>query len=189
MYSKIVFVIAIAITFISCYDCRNEEIINKAKNAYIEIPIDSLRLLSPARNKDTSKNKGKYDLLVIHYSPLSSCSECEMQRLSIWREIMNSAKESGLNIEYRFIIASTPKQSHELIHYYNHNRIQLPIYLDDNNFIERINPLMRNSVFHSIIIDSKNKIVKIGDPSASLKNEEAFYAFLCEYRNKNFNKN
>ena len=188
MYIKIAFVFAFVITIISCSGSRNEEIINQAKEAYIEIPIDSLCLLYSTINKDTSQNKGKFDLMVIHYSPLASCSECEMQRLSIWREIMNRAKKSRLNIEYRFIIASTPKQTHELIHFYNHNRILLPIYIDDNNFVESTNPLMSNSLFHTIIIDSSNKIVKIGDPSVSQKNEEAFYAFLSEYKNKNVNK-
>lgn len=182
MYIKVALKFAIVIAFVSCSKSGNEDILKQVMDTRIEIPTDSISLLYSVKNSDVSQSTGEYDLMFIHYSDSTMCSECEIQKLGIWRNIMNRANKFGLHIDYRFIFASSSKLKDDLVHYYKHNRIIIPIYIDENKLVEKNNPLMKNSIFHSIIIDSNNKIVKIGDPSSSLQAEEAFYDFLSEYK-------
>ena len=176
MYAKIV-PLALCV-FLSCCVQSNRINWDEIRNAHVEIPMDSLQLLTPRKLISDNLIHRDPDLTFLIYVDSSSCSSCELKRLSIWHSIIKKAKRYDTKVNYLFIFCPNANEVNDFIENYYNNAIGLNIYIDSSKILERRNLLLHNAHFHTLLLDKEYNVVKIGNPARDAYAEKSFYKYL-----------
>lgn len=96
----------------------------------------------------------------------------------MWHSIIKKVREYDLDVNSLFIFNPRANERFQLIESYYKNPINLDIYIDTAKILEKRNPILKNRIFHTVLLDVNNKIVKIGDPSKDIDAENNLYEYL-----------
>lgn len=139
------------------------EILKEMKAETISFPNDlseyQIDEFISVTDNDTSKYK-----MVVYFSPLF-CTSCNLDKLIEWDKI----KRDINNCSYIYILSYNSKQDERDIKIILNNiMFTQKVYLDyGNNFI-KLNPHIKaNPIFHTFLLNDKNEIVIVGDPTSS----------------------
>ncbi len=110
-------------------------------------------------------------LRLVFYVDSLNCQTCRMSQFAQYERIKGrNDRMSG--IEFIYIINSTPLNKEFLYAQLCNARIKGTVYLDTCNAFLQANPhVPENTLFHTFVLDEKDKVVLIGDPFKNKKME------------------
>lgn len=156
----------------------NTSIENKIKEMSINIPLDSMEILTTDLNDYNyakSQNTADYLYYIIYDS--INCTPCFLRKLKIWHSIIKRTNDITGKVEFRFIIRPNDIDSFRKI--YSSEKIDLKLYMDTCGIIERHYPLLKlHSVFKAFVLNKENHIELIGNAAKNYEIEQNFYLFL-----------
>ena len=98
-----------------------------------------------------------------------NCFQC-VYRLKFWSSFISKVEETceNCNIQYYFYISGTDTSAFKTI---NDSLIQFsyPVIFDQNNSFYKLNKLLENSLYHTMLLDSLDKVLLIGTPIMNKK--------------------
>lgn len=177
MFVKITLFLLSVLLLVGCkrHNGVDADVIRKTT---VFVPDDSLLLLKPKRLKSDNMLNSYPDYRFLIYIDSVYCSSCELQRLGMWHSIIKKVREYDLDVNFLFIFNPRANERFQLIESYYKNPINLDIYIDTAKILEKRNPILKNRIFHTVLLDVNNKIVKFGDPSKDIDAENNLYGYL-----------
>jgi hypothetical protein len=119
--------------------------------------------LEQAMINDSAK---RYKILV--YTDSAGCISCKL-RLSIWKIYLEE-----LSPRVDFLFYFHPKTEEELLLLLENEQFNYPVYIDNNDDINRLNHFSDNFAYQCFLLDGNNKILVIGNPVDSSKMWELY---------------
>ena len=158
------FILIIGCSILCHIGCNNSnpslKIITQWQNKEIQIP----EILSwKTFGKDTIKPN---DILIspfkiLIYIDSIGCSPCKLQ-LSEWKILMNECKQNSIGISFLFVIHSSDYHQLETEFYFE--EFSYPVIYDYNNEFNSLNRFPEDFLFHTFLLDDKNKVLLVGSP-------------------------
>ena len=160
--------ILIFILFCGLYGCKSWQIKNEIErliNREIQIPSNLETIHNGiCQNSQTTTFECLTKLLII-YSP-EDCTSCKISHLYSLENLFTLTDKALFSP----IIVFVPEQKGytPLLSLLNSNPFKYPVYVDKFRKIEQMNPMLpKDSRFHFLLLDKYNKVILIGDPTAS----------------------
>lgn len=109
---------------------------------------------------------------LVKYVEVFDCSDCQINQLSLFNnDTFNSGLSKRISIVY-IVATPTGMNTYELYSKLCEKRIRGTVYLDTCNAFLQANPhVPENTLFHTFVLDEKDKVVLIGDPFKNKKME------------------
>jgi hypothetical protein len=98
----------------------------------------------------------RYKILV--YTDSAGCTSCKLH-LRIWKMYMEE-----LYSKVNFLFYFQTKSEEELMQLLEYEQFKYPVYIDNNDDLNRLNHFLDNPAFQCFLLDSDNKILAIGNP-------------------------
>ena len=118
--------------------------------------------------------------IVIYYDS-STCSSCEISELWRWKFFTDEIRQ--YDIDMLFIFAPSEAKEDEVITYLNLYHLPWPVYIDTDNLFSRNNKsLPHEKLFHTFLLDRKNRVVLIGDPIKSYEMQKLYKNVIEKFR-------
>jgi hypothetical protein len=106
------------------------------------------------------------DYKIITYVDTTECISC---RLHPWNMLINEFKSFvGVNIDFAMIVHSTDNVKKIVDSTKEYNFLN-PICIDYDDTFNTLNQIPSKTKYHTVLLDSSNKIVAIGNPTTSPK--------------------
>lgn len=141
---------------------------------------DCFKTVSPLKSNLNYRIQCETDYHFIVYYDSTRCFSCEISKMHQWDDIINKTYNLNASVDFSFVFSVSKCDVEEAQEFYNVSRFSYPIYLDIDGAFEKNNKILRNSLYHSFIIDKYGKIVYVGDPSKKLNAQERYDLFLKE---------
>lgn len=126
---------------------------------------------------DSLRDKPK----LIVYIDSTECTTCRISRIGMYRQYFDLADQSGQFIVL-VLLANTRFGDIPLIRYLADLEMRIPICVDEENAFSMANPIiMGDSRLHTLLLNSKNAPIVVGDPARS----EAVRKLLLNKLNQN----
>ena len=115
-------------------------------------------------------NQFKYDEKVKVVTKINgNCFQC-ISRLELWSRFIDEIEKNceNCNVQYYFYISGADTSAFKTM---NDSIIQFnyPVILDQNNTFYKLNKLHENSLYHTMLLDSLDKVLLIGTPIMNKK--------------------
>lgn len=119
---------------------------------------------------DTSNYK------IITYVDSSDCAPCSMQ-FQAWNDVLNELNCSGdININYLMVLhSSNAKNLNVLLNRYNFTH---PVTIDKDNTYQSILQIPSDRRFNTLLLDSNNQVLCIGNPANNPKIKKLFKSII-----------
>lgn len=182
---KVCILFLIISCLVSCsHSPINADLEQTIRNMIVEIPLDSMEILSPKNGDSHDVNSVEvpdYRYYIIYDS--INCTICSLRKMGIWNSIIKRTIETGINVDFIFIMMANPDNVQLLKRAYYSERINLKIYIDTIGVVKRHFPLINKSLFYSaFVLNKENRIEVIGNASKDYDIESRFYKFLNKKR-------
>ena len=163
------------------YSCTNRAISKHEyellKNSTVEIPEKGWFYGACRLNNIEKLLKGRYRFLVFKDSAL--CSPCYIKSLGEWESFLSEFKDGDIDLV--FVLQPKKREIISAKSVLSNRKYKFPIYLDTTGIFLRMNKhIPQNEIFHSMLLDKKNKVLVIGNP---LKNKEVNKIIIKEVIN------
>lgn len=150
---------------ILCLSCKDD---NRNKIAHLVTEWQGKEVLLPENSiftiqgKDTVQfaTNAKHKILV--YVDSTGCTSCRLQ-LHKWKEWISEV-DSVTNGAVQFLFYLTPKNLKEARYITRRDDFTLPLCIDLNNEIGRMNHFPKEDIFHTFLLDADNRVEVIGNP-------------------------
>lgn len=106
---------------------------------------------------------------------------CELH-LTNWKIFMHQVDSLTHNNVYFLIVVNT-KDERRICHLIKTEDFDLPIYIDTNNYLNKINNFPSNSKFNTFLLNNNNQVVLIGSPIENYEMKNLYFNTLL---NKEF---
>jgi hypothetical protein len=166
----------VCLVILSLIACKNdktvetEEILYKWIGKTIHFPdIEPIIPYSRASNsilKDSVSNNKNYKILF--YIDSTGCTSCKLQ-LHIWKLYIEKFKS-----EVDFLFYFHPKNEKSLMTILRHSQFSHPVYIDNENKLNKLNNLPDNPQYQCFLINSNNEVISIGNPVNNIRIEELY---------------
>lgn len=166
-------IIAVLFGFISLLSCNSKRGIGERINDMRSEPIKLCLEYMQCRNKhgDTiivDSIKPSYRMVV--YVDSSACSPCTLDKMFLWNESIEKAREQGNRLKFVFIVAPKPEQLEDAYLSIESNGLDSPVYVDTAYAFRKANPhLPQERMYHSFLLDAKDSVVIVGNPMENPK--------------------
>lgn len=110
---------------------------------------------------DPAKSKKQFKIL--NFTDSTGCTSCKL-KLLIWCEYMKEI-DTTLADKVDFLFYFHPRDEHELELILRADRFKLPVYIDRENEIDKLNGFPANQTYQCFLLDSNNKVLLVGNPS------------------------
>lgn len=112
------------------------------------------------------------DFKIISYIDSSGCTSCRM-KLAMWSELINELKSlPDVDVEVIMIVNSDdPKEITYLLQRDNYLN---PVVIDRDNLFDQLNELPPLSDHHTLLLDTENKVIALGNPVRNPKIKNVF---------------
>ena len=137
--------------------------------------------------KDTTSIDVQNDnFKILLYVDSIGCTSCRL-RFSEWKKIMNES-DSVFVRKPEFVFYFHPKKGddRELHSIFRGNGFNLPVFIDIENEIGKLNIFPRNPEYQCFVLDKYNKVISIGDPSRISAIWELYKRIISEREEKVF---
>ena len=161
--------------------CSNDkELKNKLETIYsVPIVFPSSEMLhvdnSTSYNLYEKTSKTEYMLLV--FCGPGECSTCAMNKMSEWNALLNLEKKGIVNLN--FVFSPSKEEKDDVIAAYHTSGLEHSIELDTCGVFLQKNPQIPGArAFHTLLLDTNNKVVLVGDPLHNKEIEKLFHKII-----------
>lgn len=106
------------------------------------------------------------DYKIFVYVDSIGCTSCKLQ-LPKWRELITHIDSiTSTNIPFLFFFQA--KDERELRYLLKRDKFDLPVCIDRENALERLNHFPKDITFQTFLLDKENRVVVIGNPVHNL---------------------
>lgn len=158
--------------------CSNDKILKDKLEALYSTPVvfpnsGMLHIDNAANNNNQEKTpSSKYKLLV--FSGPDECSICAVNKMSEWNALLNLEKEGFINMI--FIFNPLTEEKDDVIAAYHTSGLEHSIELDTCGiFLQKNSQIPEAKAFHTLLLDTDNKVILVGDPIHNKKIKKLFY--------------
>jgi hypothetical protein len=160
----VLLIVLFAFDFISCKNnkvVKTEQMLQEWLGKVIYFPANVYRqtIEEEVTTVDSIRN---YKILI--YTDSTGCTSCKLHILSTWETYI---KELGFKVDFMFYFH--PKNERELIFTLKNELFDYPVYIDNNDELNKLNKFPRNPVFQCFLLDKNNKVLAIGNPTNNVK--------------------
>lgn len=105
------------------------------------------------------------DYTIVSYIDSVGCTACRLQ-FHRWQNVMHEMDSvSGKSIPYLFVFHPKDKRNLSDLYYLSkRDKFDYPVWVDVEDVFNKQNQLPVENMFHSFLVDKRNKVVAIGDP-------------------------
>ena len=114
-------------------------------------------------NDSVYKFDGEKDYKILLYVDSTGCISCKL-RMYIW---IANIEEMKSKVDFLFYFC--PKQIDPFVEYLRREGLNIPVYIDTADILNRINKLPDNHSFQCFLLDKNNKVLAIGNPAHNFK--------------------
>lgn len=168
------------IMFLSCGRQKGDnELLPIVKEWYgkeVKFPDHPVFTLYGKDTVDYSIPQSPYKVLV--YVDSSGCVDCKLQ-LQKWQELIkytNSISDG----EIPFLFFFFPKDYKELCQFFKRDLFDLPVCIDFDGELNKLNDFPPFPQFHTLLLDKDNKVLVIGNPVHSTEIRSLYFKQLSE---------
>ena len=140
----------------------------------IQFPvIESFCLSNKNTFPELSGKSKNYKILL--YADFTDCTNCQLI-LKTWQMYM---KEFGEKMDFLFYFF--PQDKKELLSILKNIQFNYPIYIDEQDELNKLNKLPTNQSFQCFLLDKDNKVVLLGNPINNYKIWELYKKQLFQH--------
>lgn len=115
---------------------------------------------------------------IVFYADSLGCVSCDLNLLE-WMDFMERAKElTNQRIDFFFYFA--PEKKKDIISALKLEGFHYPVFIDTQKDFDKINRLPDNQKFRTFLLNAKNEIVLIGNPTQGIEMERLYYRVLSQ---------
>ncbi|GHT61482.1 hypothetical protein AGMMS50239_12480 [Bacteroidia bacterium] len=104
---------------------------------------------------------------ILLYVDSLGCTSCKLH-LFDWKQLIEEA--NGLfNEQLSFLFFFHPKDKKELQFLFKRDRMDYPVFIDDDNAINRLNHFPEQPEYQCFLLDKNNRVLMIGNPALNPK--------------------
>lgn len=158
--SKILVGLLFSIFFISCDNTIKRKIL-KMQNVHVCIPLNKMNKVC----KSETKERQATDLTYVCYVDSSlACRPCYIKHTIMWKRYLQLEKTN--KIKFFFIFEVPETDLNKIKKEIQQSVIRNNSYVDTKTVFRLSNKFLpEESVFHSFLLDKKNHIIMVGDPT------------------------
>lgn len=172
------------IVFLSAITCACDNNIGNQialmQSDTICLDIDNMLRLENEYNSrinTTEISHAKYKWIIFHDSV--HCKPCQCHDLLSWQSMIDLQKEYKKQISTIFIYSADAIDSLEYMKALDNIYINYPIFLDTlKSFRVNNKNIPNEKIFHTFLLDDKNKVILVGNPMRNPKVNELFIKIL-----------
>lgn len=172
-------IFTVLVSFHSCQKKVNIEIANVVKEwINREIKFDNSYIFTQL-GKDSVCNSiptSGYKILV--YTDSIGCVGCNL-RLPQWKEWMKQVDSISDN-RVSFLFFVHPKDEMDLLLLLQRQNFNVPVCIDRNNSLNKLNKFPANAMLHTFLLDEYNKVLAIGNPMHNPKIKELYMNIIFD---------
>lgn len=179
---KVFYCLILSIAILSCKNSERKEVESLLKewigkelifppNQHACIMGDSTVLFSDYIS-DSSRWK------IIFYADSLGCISCDLNLLE-WMDFMRNAKEQT-NQRVDFYFYFTTEKTKDIISILTLEGFNYPVFIDSLKEFGKLNLLPNNQKFRTFLLNTKNEIVLIGNPTQGIEMEKLYYRVLSQ---------
>lgn len=177
------FFFSTALLLNGCIDHKKNaitKVVNEWQNKKIILPSD---MLFTKYGKDTIQYKipsSSYKILM--YADSIGCTSCKLQ-LQKWKEFIIEL-DSLAHTTIPVIFIFHPKDLQEISYLLKREDLDIPVHIDKDDRLNKINRFPTEQKFQTFLLDKKNKVVLVGNPTQNLKIKELYLATILNKNTK-----
>lgn len=116
------------------------------------------------------------DYKIVTYVDSMGCTSCKL-RLLLWKKLISeidSLSQSSVSFYFFFY----PKKRTELYSILRRDDFNYPVCIDDKDTFNKLNHIPKNDQFQTFLLDKKNKVIAIGNPTNNLKLKDLYIKII-----------
>jgi hypothetical protein len=114
-------------------------------------------------NDSVQQSNGEKDYKILLYVDSTGCVSCKL-KLFIW---IANIEEMGSKVDFLFYFF--PKHKAPFLEYLRNEGLNIPVYIDDADSLNKINKLPKKHSFQCFLLDKNNTVLAIGNPATNFK--------------------
>jgi hypothetical protein len=114
----------------------------------------------------------RYKILI--YIDSIGCTSCKIG-LKIWQTYIEE-----LNSKVDFLFYFQPKTENELLSLFKRTQFIYPVYIDNNNEINKLNNLPSNPQYQCFLLNHANEVILVGNPVHNIKLWELYKKIISD---------
>ena len=175
MFRFVAIISTFIIILISCSKTSDiENSYNSLIGSEICIPFNDFELVSYGAKCDSTFKNWTY----VSYVGFNECTPCNMSNVNQWNRIQEIFDKHSLNLKIVLIFSPSKYIKDGIIKNYRQSNCTREIYIDTiGSFMKKNVQVPENSIFHTMLLDSLNRVVLIGNLTRTYKVRE----LLCSY--------
>lgn len=162
------------------HDSIFKEKLNDLSNSHIVVSSSNMLCVDNSATDDNNHigiSPARYKLLI--YNGPDYCSTCAMSKMSEWNALLNLEREGALNLIFIFSPSKTEKD--DLISAYRSSGLEHCILIDTCGVFSIDNPqIPQEKIFHTLLLDSADNVVLVGNPLRNDKINKLLHKILRE---------
>jgi hypothetical protein len=167
MLNKVIIIFVLSVLF-SCNNTTYKESSNIVKEwAWKTIKFPNIQPTTTHLNtKDSSRyaiGRSNKEYAILVYTDSFDCIKCKLQ-LPVWKIYIEE-----LYSKVDFLFYMYPKAKDELLLLLEYENFTYPIFIDENDALNKLNHFPSNPMFQCFLLDKDNKVLAVGNPANNLK--------------------
>lgn len=181
MKQKYVWSIILAIILvIGCKDSKKtgvEAILSEMKSRPIDLCLE--KMVCRYGNRDTViSDKRNYDYKMVVYMDTAECSPCRISDLFLWNDYID---KKSAKTKYYFIFSIKKEDMANSYLALADAEFHDCVYFDTCQVFEKCNKqIPQERLYHTFLLDAKNRIVMVGNPIENSELRKIFYKITKE---------
>jgi hypothetical protein len=168
MKKVFLFALLFSICMSSCEEYKQrrqvKKIINTWMNKQVQIPDNyQCNILGKDTSSTTCAELLRKPYKVLLYADSTGCLDCKF-KIFTWKQLIHEADSLFPN-QVGFLIFIQPKDKKELQYILKWDRMDSPVFIDEDNTINKRNHFPEQLQFQCFLLDKENKIIGIGNPA------------------------
>ena len=147
----------------------------------VSLSLDKMQCIW--NGKDTVVKDGCHvqDLKLVVYYDSAACSSCGLKTMYLWDCLIGDLESYGKSVSLCFIFAPLKKNLGEFHLTMRTMPPLVPVYVDTAGVFDRENShLPKDALYHTFLLDERNRVVLVGDPSRNERIKEMFWQIVEE---------
>ena len=153
---------------VCCISCKKQnprqvetrKIVSEWMGKTIEFPD---YLSATSLGKDTLWKLPTTDYRILLYTDSMGCTSCKLRLLN-WKSLMQET-DSIFPDQVAFLFYFHPKDKKELSFLLRRDKFDHPVFIDEENDIDRMNHFPKQMEYQCFLLDKDNKVLSIGNPT------------------------
>lgn len=119
----------------------------------------------------------KADYRIVSYVDAEGCISCKLQ-LPHWKRFLEEVDSANLGGRVPFLFYFYPENKSELRLLLERYNFTYPIYIDENDSLNKLNHFPTDVMFQTFLLDGNNKVLVIGSPVLNPKIKDLYLKII-----------